>query len=162
MRIWSGRGDLLPRRVEWLAIPGERPVAAAEPEPIAVLDIHDIEVGGRVDATTFFYKPATAGLMAIALVDERLAACVNMLPGVRSVYRWQAGVETAQEWPLMIKTTDARLPALKEALQALHPYEVPELIALTVVDGLPAYLAWAREACAESAPDVAGEAGAPR
>jgi periplasmic divalent cation tolerance protein len=100
--------------------------------------------------------------LAKTLVRDRLAACVSILGPARSVYRWQAGVETAQEWPLMIKTTDARLPALKEALQALHPYEVPELIALTVVDGLPAYLAWAREACAESAPDVAGEAGAPR
>jgi hypothetical protein len=65
VRLWIGRGDLLPRRIEWLAIPGERPVAAAEPEPIAVLDIHDIEVGGRVDATAFFYKPATAGLMDV-------------------------------------------------------------------------------------------------
>ena len=65
VRLWIGRGDLLPRRIEWLAIPGERPVVAAEPEPIAVLDIHDVELGGRVDATTFFYKPATAGLMDV-------------------------------------------------------------------------------------------------
>jgi hypothetical protein len=65
VRLWIGRGDLLPRRVEWLAIPGERPVAAAEPEPIGVLDIHDIETGGRVDAATFFYKPPPAGLMDV-------------------------------------------------------------------------------------------------
>ena len=61
--LWVGRGDLLPRRIEWLAIPGRRPVAAAAPEPIAVLDIHDIEVGGSVDAAAFFYKPAADGLM---------------------------------------------------------------------------------------------------
>lgn len=65
VRLWIARGDLLPRRIEWLAIPGPRPVAAAEPEPIAVLDIHDVELGGRVDATTFFYKPAIAGLMDV-------------------------------------------------------------------------------------------------
>lgn len=65
VRLWIGRGDLLPRRIEWLAIPGERPVAPGDPEPIAVLDIHDIEVGGTIDATTFFYKPSTAGLMDV-------------------------------------------------------------------------------------------------
>lgn len=63
VRLWIGRGDLLPRRIEWLAIPGARPVAAATPEPIGVLDVHDIEVGGRVDAAAFFYKPAPAGLI---------------------------------------------------------------------------------------------------
>lgn len=65
VRLWVGRGDLLPRRVEWLAIPGPRPVAAADPEPVAILDLHDIEVGGRVDAAAFFYKPASAGLMDV-------------------------------------------------------------------------------------------------
>jgi len=65
VRLWIGRGDLLPRRVEWLGIPGERPVAPAEPEPIAVLDMLDLEVGGRIDAATFFYKPAIAGLMDV-------------------------------------------------------------------------------------------------
>ena len=63
VRLWIGRGDLLPRRVEWLAIPGPRPVAAAEPEPIGVLDIHDIDTTARVDAATFFYKPPPDGLM---------------------------------------------------------------------------------------------------
>lgn len=65
VRLWIDRGDLLPRRIEWLAIPGARPVAAAAPEPIAVLDIHDVEVGGQVDATAFFYKPAAVGLMDV-------------------------------------------------------------------------------------------------
>lgn len=65
VRLWIGRGDLLPRRVEWLAIPGPRPVAAADPEPIAVLDVLDVEVGGRVDPATFFYKPAGVGLMDV-------------------------------------------------------------------------------------------------
>ena len=65
VRIWIGRADLLPRRVEWLAIPGPRPVAAGAPEPIAVLDVLDIEVGGRVDPASFFFKPAGVGLMDV-------------------------------------------------------------------------------------------------
>ncbi|MFM7108994.1 MAG: hypothetical protein ACKOZU_10450 [Planctomycetaceae bacterium] len=66
VRLWIGRGDLLPRRVEWLAIPGARPAAAAAaPEPIAVLDVFDVEVGGRVDPANFFYKPAGVGLMDV-------------------------------------------------------------------------------------------------
>jgi periplasmic divalent cation tolerance protein len=81
--------------------------------------------------------------VARALVEARLAACVSVLTPATSVYRWQGKVETAQEWPLMIKAAAARLPALKEALARLHPYEVPELIALPMVDGLPGYVAWA-------------------
>ena len=65
VRLWIGRGDLLPRRIEWLAVPGKRPVAASAPEPIAVLDLLDIEVGGRIDAANFFYKPAGVGLMDV-------------------------------------------------------------------------------------------------
>lgn len=64
-RLWIGRGDLLLHRVEWLAVPGPRPVDDSPPEPIAVLDLHDIEVGGSVDATAFFYQPATEGLADI-------------------------------------------------------------------------------------------------
>ncbi len=86
--------------------------------------------------------------IARALVDARLAACVSVLAPATSVYRWQGTVETAQEWPLMIKAAAARLPALKAALVQLHPYDVPELIALPVVDGLPAYIAWALDTSA--------------
>lgn len=63
--LWIDRGDQLPRRVEWLAIPGPRPAAAVAPEPIAVLDIYDVEVGGRVEPGAFFYKPAATGLMDV-------------------------------------------------------------------------------------------------
>ncbi|MFM9011554.1 MAG: hypothetical protein ACKON8_11995 [Planctomycetota bacterium] len=65
VRFWIGRGDLLIRRVEWLAIPGVRPVADSAPEPIAVLDLHDIAIDGPVDATAFFYQPATTGLVDV-------------------------------------------------------------------------------------------------
>jgi len=86
--------------------------------------------------------PATADRIANALVDERLAACVNVLPGVRSVYRWRDAVEHADEVLLVIKTTVDRLDALSARVTSLHPAELPELIAVEVVGGLPDYLSW--------------------
>jgi periplasmic divalent cation tolerance protein len=85
---------------------------------------------------------AGADMLAARLVEERLAACVNILAPCRSVYRWQGEVETASEIPLLIKTTRACYPALEAAVKALHPYEVPELVALPVTHGLAAYLDW--------------------
>lgn len=90
----------------------------------------------------------TAERIARALVEARLAACVNLLSGVRSVYRWDGDVVVDDEVLLMIKTTSVHLPALRERLVALHPYDVPELIALPVTGGLPAYLQWIEEATA--------------
>jgi len=83
-----------------------------------------------------------AGRIANALVEERLAACVNVIPGLRSVYRWQGAVERADEVLLLIKTTHAAFPSLRDRLQELHPYELPELVAVEPADGLPAYLEW--------------------
>jgi periplasmic divalent cation tolerance protein len=83
-----------------------------------------------------------ADRIARTLVEQKLAACVNRLPAVDSVYRWQGAVERAVEVPLLIKTTRERLPEVQEAIRALHPYEVPEIIAIPVVAGLPAYLRW--------------------
>ena len=83
-----------------------------------------------------------AELLANTLVQERLVACVNILGGVRSVYQWQGKVDSASEVLLLMKTTRLALDALKQRLPALHPYEVPELIALRIDDGLPSYLAW--------------------
>lgn len=85
---------------------------------------------------------ATAANIAQALVEERLAACVNRLPGITSTYRWQGRVHDDAEILLLIKTTTARFDALRTRLVELHPYEVPELLALDVRDGLPAYLDW--------------------
>ena len=84
----------------------------------------------------------TATRIARALVDERLAACVNVLPTMHSVYRWRGAVEHADEMMLLIKTRADRLPALSARLQVLHPYELPELLAVEVAGGLPAYLDW--------------------
>ena len=89
--------------------------------------------------------PDSARRIADALVDERLAACVNVLPGVQSTYRWEGNVERADEVLLLIKTTRVRLPALQERIKTLHPYELPEVLAVEA-GGLPAYLQWvARE-----------------
>ncbi len=84
----------------------------------------------------------TAAALARLLVDSRLAACVNQLPPVRSTYQWQGKLETAEEVPLLIKTTSARYPELEQAIRIAHPYEVPEIIALPIERGLPAYLDW--------------------
>ncbi|WP_240096012.1 divalent-cation tolerance protein CutA [Thermomonas flagellata] len=80
--------------------------------------------------------------IAQALLEERLAACVSLLPGLQSVYRWQGALERASEVLLLIKTTPARYPALETRLRALHPYELPELLAFESSTGLPAYLRW--------------------
>ena len=85
---------------------------------------------------------AAAELLAAALVENRLAACVNILQPCRSIYRWQGAVEKADEVPLLIKTTEACYPALEAAIRAVHPYVTPEIIALPVALGLPDYLAW--------------------
>lgn len=84
----------------------------------------------------------SAGCIAAALVEEQLAACVTVLPGARSVYRWQGAVEHADECVLLIKARADDYPALERRLLALHPYDVPELLALPVLAGNPAYLAW--------------------
>lgn len=88
--------------------------------------------------------PADADRIAHALVEERLAACVTVLGAARSTYRWQGAVERADELPLLVKTTAARWPALRERLRALHPYDVPEMLVLRPADGWPAYLDWVR------------------
>jgi periplasmic divalent cation tolerance protein len=85
---------------------------------------------------------ASANAIALAIVEAKLAACVNILPRVQSIYHWQGAVESATEVPLLIKTTTAAYPALEAAIRARHPYEIPEIIALPISAGLPAYLNW--------------------
>jgi periplasmic divalent cation tolerance protein len=76
------------------------------------------------------------------LVDARLAACVNVVPGMRSFYRWKGKIEDTAEWLLVIKSSRGRFEALRTALEKLHSYEVPEVIALSVIDGAQNYLNW--------------------
>jgi len=84
----------------------------------------------------------TAERLATALVEESLAACVNVVPGLRSIYRWNDAVQADEEVLMLIKTTAARLEAARLRLVELHPYEVPEVVALPVADGHHAYLEW--------------------
>ena len=84
----------------------------------------------------------TAQRLARTLVEERLAACVNLLPGVSSTYRWRGEVEQATEVQLLAKTTADRRVALIARLAELHPYELPEILAVETAAGLPAYLDW--------------------
>jgi periplasmic divalent cation tolerance protein len=86
--------------------------------------------------------PDRAREIAEALVERRLVACVNVVPLVHSVYRWQGTVEHDDEALLVVKTTRAAVAPLKDALGELHPYENFELVALAVQDGAPAYLDW--------------------
>ena len=83
-----------------------------------------------------------ADRIALALVEQGLAACVNRLAPVASVYRWQGAVERATEVPLLVKTTPARYAEVEQAIRALHPYDVPEIIALPIVAGFAPYLRW--------------------
>ena len=89
---------------------------------------------------------ATASRIATALLAEELAACVNCLPGIRSLYRWEGQIREDAEVLLVIKTSGARYGALEAVIRARHPYELPEIIALPVVAGARDYLDWIRQA----------------
>jgi periplasmic divalent cation tolerance protein len=85
---------------------------------------------------------ASAEKLARLLIDEHLAACVNVLSPCRSLYRWKGQVEGAEEFPMLIKTTRERYPQLEAAVRKNHPYDLPEIIAIPLAAGLPAYLDW--------------------
>ena len=76
------------------------------------------------------------------LVEQRLAACVNIIPGMESIYRWQGKLESSGEWLLLIKTTVERFPAVRDAIRDLHSCELPECIAISIEDGSSGYLEW--------------------
>ena len=96
--------------------------------------------------TTMPAAGEAAKTLARTLVTERLAACANLLTPMLSIYRWEGQVQEDEERQIMVKTTRARVPALLERIRALHPYDVPELLVLSVADGSEAYLDWVRSA----------------
>jgi periplasmic divalent cation tolerance protein len=98
-----------------------------------------------VQVTTTTATREEADRIAGQLVGRRVAACVQVVGPITSTYRWKGEVETAQEWLAVCKTTADRYPALEEALLALHPYEVPEILALAVLAGAEAYVRWVEE-----------------
>src|SRR3954467_13330087 len=95
--------------------------------------------------------------IAHALVERQLAACVNIVPRVVSIYRWEGKIESAQEWLLIIKTTAANFPAVRDAVKELHSYDLPECICLTIDAGSDEYLQWI-----SSSTGAARSPGAPR
>ena len=95
-----------------------------------------------------FPDAATARRISRQLVEEKCAACANLLPPVESIYWWEGKVESGNETIVLFKTTADRYPALEATLRQVHPYEVPEIIALPVEGGLPEYLQWVAKSCA--------------
>lgn len=108
-------------------------------------DLHDAASGAIVAFTTA-PDAATAEALARRLVDARVAACVQVVPGLRSVYRWQGDVAVDDEVQLVVKTTADRFDAVDALVREHHPYAVPELVAVPAVRGSADYLAWLRDA----------------
>ena len=100
--------------------------------------------------TTFPADPNGAQVFARALVEDGLAACVNVHQPMTSIYRWEGKVEDALEHQLTIKTTPARVAALIARIEELHPYDVPEILVLPIADGGTAYVQWVRDSTAAS------------
>jgi len=91
--------------------------------------------------------------IARALVDARLAACVQISGPVESIYRWQGQIESATEWQCWIKTTRDRYADVEQTIRRLHPYEVPEIIAMPIVEGHPDYMQWLERSLVDDRPD---------
>jgi periplasmic divalent cation tolerance protein len=104
-----------------------------------------IPVSDYVIALTTLPVDGDADRFARTLIDERLAACVNILPEMTSIYRWQGSVEHERERQVVIKTSRSRVTQLWERMRELHPYEVPEFLVVSVIDGNNVYLRWIAE-----------------
>jgi periplasmic divalent cation tolerance protein len=99
-------------------------------------------------ALSTFPDAETARRISNQLIEERLAACANIFPAIESIYRWKGKIESGQEMIAFFKTSEDRQSAFQDKLRALHPYEIPEIVFIPVVAGLPEYLGWVTESCA--------------
>ncbi len=99
----------------------------------------------HIQAMTTVANRSDAEMIARTLVEERLAACVQIVGPITSVYRWQGKIEGAEEWQCLIKTQAKLFEAVKTAVRRVHPYETPEIIATTIAGGNPEYLLWLDE-----------------
>jgi periplasmic divalent cation tolerance protein len=100
---------------------------------------------GYCQVVTTVDARAAADTLARSAVDQRLAACAQVLGPIESTYWWQGAIETAEEWQVVFKTTTSSYPALAEHIRSNHSYDVPEVLCLPVIDGNPAYLRWVAE-----------------
>ncbi|HVO60872.1 MAG TPA: divalent-cation tolerance protein CutA [Terriglobales bacterium] len=99
----------------------------------------------KIIALTNTGSEEEARSIARALVERKLAACVNIIPGVESIYWWKGKIETASEWTLLIKTVRTNFEPIRDAIRELHSYDLPECIAITLESGSPEYLNWISE-----------------
>jgi periplasmic divalent cation tolerance protein len=113
--------------------------------------VEESRVAHWLQVSTTLPHEQAAELLAARVVEERLAACAQVLGPVSSTYFWKGKVERAREWYCHLKTTSARLMALQQRIRELHPYETPEVIAVPIVDGDPSYLKWIEETVDASA-----------
>jgi periplasmic divalent cation tolerance protein len=97
---------------------------------------------GYIQVVTTAQRKEDAETIARALVEERLAACVQIVGPITSVYRWQGAIETSEEWQCWAKSRAELYPRIEQSIRRLHPYEVPEILAMPVVAGTESYLAW--------------------
>lgn len=111
---------------------------------------HVADPSGVLVVITNLPDRAAAEKLAETLVASRLAACVNILAPCRSVYRWKDALQHDEEYPVLVKTTAGRYAAVEAAIRAGHPYELPEIVAVPAVAGLPAYLEWVRDETRET------------
>jgi periplasmic divalent cation tolerance protein len=111
-------------------------------------------VTDKVIVYTTCGKAEDAESIAQRLIEGRLAACVNVVAGVRSFYRWQGKIENAAEFLLIIKTARGLLDPLRVELEKLHPYDLPELIVAPIIDGSPNYLAWLEQEVTAEGPSA--------
>lgn len=91
--------------------------------------------------------------IARTLIEKRLAACVQIVAPVKSVYRWKGNIETVQEWLCLIKTTGDLFQQVSQTIRAIHPYETPEIIAIPIIDGSPDYLCWIQDSTNANTPE---------